>query len=243
MKGFLGGGVDIYFVNPNESKIKSLKILPSSNAKIDLSKYQTPGISEKPIVGSTTESEIASIFYQYQQQISQEAFDKGLKKGDQDRKKLISMRTSALINNMNKVNYLAPKAQNAKIDSDTDDSGNKIVHQEIDYKSIDEFDFNSARENSRAYTYFVNKNLQNKLNNIISYHHDGTTLYDVFTPSYYSYITKGIFKPNLIDDSIDLNSTTTQQIYNHKLIGYQADDDSYLFTIAQNKDQRAAFAK
>lgn len=48
-------------------------------------------------------------------------------------------RFNALLDNMKSVKYLAPKWQNLTFKSTTDDSGNKIISQKMNYKAIDEF--------------------------------------------------------------------------------------------------------
>lgn len=159
-----------------------------------------------------------------------------------------SMRTrrlNALINNMKSVKYLAPKWQEIKIKNNTDDTGNKIISQKINYKTIDEFnDSGTIDENAQK----LSDDKKQQIVDIVAGSQRNTegqikACEKAFDSSYYHQITKGIFHPHTFDDDMTLNNTTSQTIYDSKFIGYQYGDDNYLLTKAQNNNQKAVFGK
>lgn len=82
-------------------------------------------------------------------------------------------RFNALLDNMKSVKYLAPKWQNLTFKSTTDDSGNKIISQKMNYKAIDEFNEDDVMNdnvfdlsNSQKQKIF---NLNIRTQNIINY--------------------------------------------------------------------------
>lgn len=67
---------------------------------------------------------------------------------------------------------------------------------------------------------------------------------NTFTPAYFEKATKGLVKPYTFETSVELTNPVSQQIYNKRFIGYQiGEGNSYLLTMAQNKDQKAVLNK
>lgn len=159
-------------------------------------------------------------------------------------------RLNALIDNMKKVQYLAPKWQTVNIKSTTDDSGNNIVSQKINYKSIDEFNDsgtidknvnNLSQSSKKKIAKFWEQNYNNQKSESSSEFVDGFK--NAFDSSYYHQITKGIFKPQSIDADMSFYAMSSQQIYDSKFIGYYENGNAYLLTKAQNNNQKAVFGK
>lgn len=160
-------------------------------------------------------------------------------------------RLNALIDNMKNVKYLAPKWQMMKIKNTTDDTGNNVVSQKVNYKLIDEFaDSGKIDENVTALPQaskekiekFWEQNYSNGKNQSSSKFVESFN--SAFDSSYYQHVTKGIFHPHTFDDDMTLSNTTSQTIYDSKFIGYQLDGDNfYLLTKAQNDSQKAVFSK
>lgn len=152
-------------------------------------------------------------------------------------------RFNALLDNMKSVKYLAPKWQNLTFKSTTDDSGNKIISQKMNYKTIDEFNEDDVM-NDNVFD-LSNSQKQKIFKAKAASYEKGSypELRSAFDKSYYKVVTKNVFKPHTFDDDMDLSSTVHQKIYDSTYIGYGTGNDMYLLTKAQNDNQRAVFNK
>lgn len=166
-------------------------------------------------------------------------------------KEITRLRCNALIKHINETKYLAPKWQKLTFSNKTDDTGNKIVEQKFNYKSIDEYsDFSKMNDN-------VLKLSPSEKSKILDYMNytgkpDHELLQDkidkaglkAFNENYQYKITSGIFKPNTFNDYIKIEAPISQQIYKTRYIGYVVDDgETYLLTKAQTKNQKAVISK
>lgn len=170
-----------------------------------------------------------------------------------DPSKYTTRRCDALIENMKKVKYLAPEWQKLSITNATDDSGNKIISQTVKYKSIDEFnDSGIIDKNVQKLSNTQKQAVANALNEYSILGTEevkpnevkakmGDAFNKAFDKDYYLVTTKNMFKPHTFMNNMTLSSTTSQQIYNTRYIGYQVGDDNYLLTKAQNDTQKAVF--
>ena len=128
-------------------------------------------------------------------------------------------RFNALLDNMKSVKYLAPKWQNLTFKSTTDDSGNKIISQKMNYKAIDEFNEDDVM-NDNVFD-LSNSQKQKIFKAKAASYEKGSypELRSAFDKSYYKVVTKNVFKPHTFDDDMDLSSTVHQKIYDSTYIG------------------------
>lgn len=179
------------------------------------------------------------------------------------RNEMNNKRYKYIIEHGEHVKYLAPKWQTVKYsDTKTDDSGNNVVEQTIDYKSIDEFGEYDDINNS---IFSLPKSKQQQIASIITKYNNINEAYgrghdpkpgdevniselkrdlnNTFDSSYYKAVAKSVIHPHIIDDWTTVHTAPGQQIYDSKFIGYQSDDGTYLLTKAQNDNQKAVLTK
>ncbi|CUR38957.1 hypothetical protein [Limosilactobacillus reuteri] len=152
-------------------------------------------------------------------------------------------RFNALLENMKSVKYLAPKWQTLTFKNTTDNSGNKVISQKMNYKAIDEFNDAGTMDNN---VFNLSDSQKQKLFKAKAASHETGSypeLRSAFDKSYYKVVTKNVFKPHVFDDDTELSDKVHQKIYNSTYIGYSTGDDTYLLTKAQNDSQRVVFNK
>lgn len=239
LKGDLNKGPFLYFVAQNKDgapKLKGLRLVTKNN-------YNTANSSgDGQYCAKYTESELID----YGTPANANRTETTNKMLDYSR----SQRLSALINNMKSVKYLAPKYQTISIKNTTDDTGNKVVSQRVNYKSIDEFNdsgtidknVNSLSQTSKEkIEKFWENNYDNNRNE--SSEEFINNFKSAFDSSYYNQITKNLFHPHTFEDNFTISDPVSQTIYSSRFIGYAEGNDCYLLTKAQNKTQKAVLSK
>lgn len=237
LKVQLAFGPKFYYWGTNmmpgkEGPIQNIKFYPHS-IRVE-GDYMTAGINEDQIASGSLAKHIEN-------EKSNE--DQVTEENNRMKDKVRTMRLNSLIKNMENVKYLAPKYQTCPISSKTDDTGNDVVSQKINYKSIDEFDEDAYAKdaykavNKAALASFIS-NRSKASEDHKAFNADKYTK-QILTPEYFDQATKNIFHPNLIDNYMELQEATSFKIYDHKMIGYYVDDGNCLTTVAQNNKQKA----
>ncbi|WP_334330490.1 hypothetical protein [Companilactobacillus sp. HBUAS59699] len=167
----------------------------------------------------------------------------------------------SIIKHIKKSKYKEPKKQSIKVKNITDNSGNKVIRQEVSYDSYDMFVGDQADENvyhlalknkseflkllnlSRTSSYIVDPNDTEVLNEEITRQNQGKELYTKLISDHVDDITKDIYGYHSYSSGLTLNGPfVSQQIYNTRFIGY-TNKVGYLLTKAQNDKQKIEFGK
>ena len=114
-------------------------------------------------------------------------------------------RFNALLENMKSVKYLAPKWQTLTFKNTTDNSGNKVISQKMNYKAIDEFNDAGTMDNN---VFNLSDSQKQKLFKAKAASHETGSypeLRSAFDKSYYKVVTKNVFKPHVFDDDTELS--------------------------------------
>lgn len=159
--------------------------------------------------------------------------------------------SKAVISNIKKVSYHAPKSQKLTDYTETsDDSGNKITSQAVAYKSIDYFNVKNTGK-----TFYKAFKDNPKITQLISDHYNSTNSLTlsrsskVFTDKMLQTATKGVFGYYPWKSTVNMTGIVKQPIYQTRYIGYNLVDiysheaSGYLITRGQTKSQTAVFAK
>lgn len=195
------------------------------------------------------------------QQHYQQETENGLVTGEKASKQLEQARYDALVQHIKKTKYLAPKWQKSSIDS-SKDSNNRIDKQTINYKNIDEFneDHNVMSKNVMK----LSGEQQQKILDLANLKGQPTSIIGdessenedkqkqenaanaAFGKDFQAIVTDSVFKPHEIKDWMTLIDTTSVEVNNTRYIGYVIDNgdnyNTYLFTKAQNKSQKAVLS-
>ncbi|HIY91687.1 hypothetical protein [Companilactobacillus sp. HBUAS56275] len=169
----------------------------------------------------------------------------------------------ALIQDIKNTPYQEPKAQTISVKSRTDNSGNKIVSQNIRYKSIQLFDGKQAEYNlyklalknesdflqlikfSEATDYQSSESFlkENDDTGTLNYKLKGRELYRTLYKEHEKELVKNVFGYHSYNGGISLYKPfVNQRIYKTRYIGYH-NNSGYLITKAQNDTQKVSFSK
>lgn len=159
----------------------------------------------------------------------------------------------AMIKHIKNTPYQAPKPQKIKVENATDNSGNKIISQQISYKGIEMFDKDPAEQNLYHYALKNQKDflrsikLREKFEDYDSSSDEAIaeaeSLYaKLFKGQQYN-LTKNVYGYHPYNASLELrHSFVNQKIYKARYIGYPT-YRGHLITKAQNKTQKVEFSK
>lgn len=159
----------------------------------------------------------------------------------------------AMIKHIKNTPYQAPKPQKIKVENVTDNSGNKIIGQQISYKGTEMFDKDPAEQNLYHYALKNQKDflrsikLSKKLGNYDPSQDEAIaeaeSLYaKLFKGQQYN-LTKNVYGYHSYNASLELRSSfVNQKIYKARYIGYPT-YRGHLITKAQNKTQKVEFSK